>query len=270
MELDKSQIKLLGLSTKEVRVLTALRSGSNTPLLINKETSVSRPAIYEILDRLHARGLVKTNIVDGRKFWSQAKTRDIEESLYNTKKQLLNFDEGEEEVHTQSDSTVIVHRGNEAIKKLFKTMLSENKGQRIHMTTTDFVTEGWSGVMGLEGINEFNHLIKGGGFITEVISPVGWFESETARLGTQWAKNFEGRTAMSNEVSGKYLDHAGQMWVFKNSIYLISMNEKLIIEVRNSEIQKMIKSVYMFIQDNSRKFDVNERLRQLMEKGSEK
>jgi len=46
----------------------------------------------------------------------------------------------------------------------------------------------------------------------------------------------------------------------------MAMNEEIIIEVRNSEIQKLILSMFRFIQDNSKKFDVNERLRKLVKK----
>jgi hypothetical protein len=44
------------------------------------------------------------------------------------------------------------------------------------------------------------------------------------------------------------------------------MNEETAIEVCNSEIQKLILSVFRFIQDHSRKFDVNALLRELIVK----
>jgi hypothetical protein len=49
MKLDPEQLKLLGLSRKEVKVLEAVWKGKDTPLLIARETSMSRPATYEIL-----------------------------------------------------------------------------------------------------------------------------------------------------------------------------------------------------------------------------
>lgn len=44
----------------------------------------------------------------------------------------------------------------------------------------------------------------------------------------------------------------------------MTMNEETVIEVRNSEIQKLVLSMFHFIQDNSRKFDVNAQLRKLL------
>jgi len=70
--------------------------------------------------------------------------------------------------------------------------------------------------------------------------------------------------AVNHGIDEEYFQHGGQVWMFKNSVYFIAMNEEIIIEVRNSEIQKLLLSMFSFIQDNSQKFDVNARLRKLL------
>jgi hypothetical protein len=266
MKLDQKQLKLLGLSPKEVRVLDALREGKSTPVTISSHTKVSRPAIYEILDRLHTRGLVKSNIRHGKKYWSQAKDQDIDRSLYETKKALFDFQEGREEVHGLSDSTVVVHRGGDAIRTVLRSILKENKDQRLYGIQGDTVIIGWNKVFGVEGTNELNRFIKKNRIITEAILPFGWFERQTKLMGKQWAKDFEGRMAVTNEIDEEYFQHAGQIWMFKDSLYLVAMNEEVVIEVRNSDIQKLILAMFHYVQNNSRKFDVNERLRELIAK----
>jgi predicted transcriptional regulator len=264
MKLPPEQIKLLGLSSAEVKVLDALRSGKDTPLLISGHTKVSRPAIYEILERLHKRGLIKSNIRNGKKYWSQAKEKDLEQEIYKTKKALFGISDQVEEVHSLSDSTVIVHRGGDAIRTLLFGIIKDNKNQRLYGTMGDTIAIGWEKVFGTEMTNEINRFIKKNGIIVEGILPFGWFERQTKLLGVKWAKDFEGRMAINHEIEEEYFNHGGQVWIFKNSLYLIAMNEELIIEVRNSEIQKLILSMFGFIQDNSRKFDVNRRLRELI------
>ena len=96
--------------------------------------------------------------------------------------------------------------------------------------------------------------------------PFGFFERQTKALGKKWAQDFEGRMAVNHEIDEEYFQHGGQIWIFKKSVYLIAMNEEIIIEVRNSEIQKLLLSMFSFIQDNSQKFDVNARLRKLLGK----
>lgn len=47
-------------------------------------------------------------------------------------------------------------------------------------------------------------------------------------------------------------------------MYLFALNEELIIEIRNSEIQRMILSIFEFMQENSPAIDANELLRRLI------
>jgi hypothetical protein len=272
MKLDQKQLKLLGLSPKEVRVLDALREGKSTPVAISSHTKVSRPAIYEILDRLHARGLVKSNICQGKKYWSQANERNIEQELYKTKKQLLALAGGVEEVFGVSDSTIFVHRGGEAIQKVLDTLVKEHSSQRIYMLSGEStkMIESWDKYYGQDKINEFNRLVKKQKLISELVLTQNWFESQIKRFGKKWATDLEGRTAVAHKIDYRYLDSASQIFIFKDSIYFISMNEALIVEVRNSEIQKLVLSMFLFIQDNAKKFDFNEELRQLLQKDAER
>lgn len=267
MKLISEQIKLLGLSAKEVRVLNALRRGQSTPLLISRYTKVSRPAVYEILTRLKTRGIAVKNIRNGKNYWSQVKDVDLERSLYETKKAFFGISENVEEIHGLSDSTVIVYRGGEAIRKLLFGIIKDNKNKRLYAIQGDVVVIGWEKVFGTERTNEINRYIKKNSIIVEGIMPYGWFDRQSKLLGKKWARDFGGRMAVSHEVDEEYFKHGGQVWIFKNSVYLIAMNEELIIEVRNSEIQKLILSMFSFIQDNSQKFDVNERLQKILGKG---
>ncbi len=268
--MSPEQVRLLGLSRSELSVLEAIYASKDTPLLIAAYIKVSRPAIYEIIDRLHARGLIRSTIRNGKKYWIRAKTQDLEQELYNTKKQLFGIEKDVEEVRGLSDSLVTIHRGGEAIRKLLRGILVENKDTRLWAIQGDTVAIGWNKVFGVEGTNELNRFIKQNRIIVEVIMPFGFFERQIKIMGPSWARDFEGRMAINHEIGEEYFDHGGQIWMFKNSVYFVAMNEEIIIEVRNSEIQRLIMAMFSFIQDNSRKFDVNARLREFIEKHKEK
>ncbi len=264
MKLAKENLRLLGLSRKEIKILDVLRAGYFTPLLISEQTKVSRPAIYEILARLRERGLVKSNIRNGKKYWSQTNERDLERELYGVKRQLFDIKEGVEEVRGLSDSTVIIHRGAEAIRKLLKGIIKINKSARLYGIQGDATNIGWSKIFGAEETNELNRLIKQNEIIAEEIIPYGWLERQARLFGKKWAEDFEGRAAVTHEIGEEYFQHGGQMWLFKDSLYFIAMNEEIVIEVRNAEIQKLVLSMFRFIQDNSRKIDINALLRKLI------
>lgn len=258
-------LNLLGLTKKEERALKALQKGLNTPLLLARETKISRTALYAILDNLKKRGLVKSKIVNGKKHWSLSETREIEEALYATKRVILKIPEGRQEVAGLSDSSIVVHRGKEAVRKVINFIFSEHKGERLYGFQGDVAAQNWSKIFSVDDINRFNRAIKKNGMILEAILPEGWFEHETKKLGVEWARDFEGRTMRANVIDEEYFAHGGQLFLFKNSIYLLALGEELIIEIRNSEIQKMLLAFFKFIQENSRVIDGNALLRELME-----
>jgi hypothetical protein len=236
----------------------------HTPLGIASETGVSRPAIYAILNKLKVRGIVERHVVAGKKYWRICDARTIEEVLYDAKRALLQIPEGREEVHGRSDSAVIVHRGADAIKRLFNPLFTLHKHERFYGFYSDVPATGWNSLFTASETNRINRDIKEGGIIAEGITSEGFFEEQTKELGIDWAKDFEGRMARINIIGHEYFEHGGLVWIFKESLYLMALHEELVVEVRNSEIQKMILKMFAFMQDNSRTIDVNELLRNII------
>lgn len=257
-------LKLLGLSKKEQKVLVALQERNDTPVKLSKATDVSRTAIYAILTNLKKRGLAESRITNGKKHWHIASEREIEETLYATKRSLLSIPEGREEIRGLSDSTVIIHRGAEAVRKLINGVLSDHKHERFYGFQGDVAAINWNNIFSLEETNRFNRNVKKNGIIFDAILPEGWFERQTRELGVGWAKDFEGRATRVNVIDQEYFRHGGQLFIFRESIYLIALGEELIIEIRNSEIQKMLLTFIKFMQDNSRVIDANELLRNVI------
>lgn len=257
-------LKLLGLSKKEEKVLAALQGGADTPLLLARATKVSRTAVYAILQNLKKRGLAHTHIVHGKKHWGLRPEREIEEVLYAAKRALLNIPEGREEVRGLSDATVIVHRGQESIRKVLGELLSVHKSERFYALIGDGAAEYWNKIFSLQETNRFNRALKNNNIIAETIIEDGFLERETKRLGVSWAKDFEGRTTRVNVIDAEYFAYGAQVWIFKQSIYLMALGEEIVIEIRNSEIQRMLLTFIKFMQDNSRVIDANELLRNII------
>jgi len=257
-------LKLLGLSKKEQKVLISLQAGSDTPVKLTKATDVSRTAIYAILQNFKKRGLAHSHITSGKKHWSLTPEREIEKVLYAAKRTLLKIPEGREEVHGLSDATIIIHRGPESIRKVLGELLFAHKHERFYALIGDSAAVYWNKIFSLQETNRFNRALKRNNIIAESIVQEGVLERQTRELGVSWAKDFEGRTTRVNEIDAEYFAHGAQVWIFKQSIYLMALGEELVIEIRNSEIQKMLLTFFKFIQDNSRVIDANALLRNVI------
>jgi len=257
-------LKLLGLSKKEQKVLIALQEGNDTPVKLAKATDVSRTAVYAILQNLKKRGLAHTHITNGKKHWALAPEREIEEVLYAAKRTLLNIPEGREEVHGLSDATVVIHRGQESIRKVLGELLFAHKNERFYALVGDSAAAYWNKIFPLQETNRFNRALKKNNIIAETVVQDGVLERQARELGVSWAKDFEGRTSRVNVIDAEYFAHASQVFIFKQSIYLMALGEELVIEIRNSEIQKMLLAFFTFIEDNSRVIDANALLRTII------
>jgi hypothetical protein len=260
----KEQLKLLDLSTKEEKVLLALKDGHTTPLRIMEATKVSRPAVYDILKKLKKRGLVESHITNGKKHWRMVSDKALAGTLYETKKVLLGLHEGSQEVVGVSDGVVVVHTGKEVVKKVLFDMFRSHKSERFLGTANMEVIDGWLNVLTPEEVNETNRIIKKNSLITEIIAPINALEDHFKVSGVEWAKDYEGRTASTVYVDKKYFNHGGQIFAFKDSLYLLALNDQMIIEIRHSDIQKMILSMYAFMKDRGETIDANKILRTLM------
>ena len=269
MELEEN-LRLLGLSRKEEKVLSGLQSENNTPLALLRSTKISRTTIYATLENLKRRGLVISRIANGKKTWALADERKIEAVLYDVKRSLLKISEGREEVYGRSDSMVVVHRGVDAVKKVLGNMMAIHKNERFYAFQGNEASLNWDKIFNIEETNKFNREVKKNYIITEIIIPENFFEEHAQKSGIDWGKSFEGRPIRGNVIDRTYFQHAGHLWVFKDSLYLMALNEEIVIEIRNSEIKKMILALFRFVQENSRTIDANEVLRKLMEQHLEK
>lgn len=257
-------LKLLGLSKKEEKALAALQGGADTPLLLARTAKISRTAAYAILANLKKRGLVQSRITGGKKRWGLAPEHELEEALYTAKRALLKIPAGREEVRGLSDATVIVHRGQESIRKVLGELLFAHRNERFYALMGDLAGAEWNKLFPLQETNRFNRALKKNGIIAETVVQEGVLERQARELGVSWAKEFEGRTTRVNELGAEYFEHASQVFIFKQSIYLMALGEELVIEIRHSEIQKMLLAFFKFIQDNSRVIDANELLRSVI------
>ncbi|MCB0327931.1 MAG: hypothetical protein KDD52_09995, partial [Bdellovibrionales bacterium] len=186
--------------------------------------------------------------------------------LYETKKVLLNLHDGREEVMGVSDGVVVVHTGKEAVKKILFSMFKDHKEERFMGFANMESVSGWLQVMSRAEINETNRIIKKNNLITDIVGPYGSIEDHFKESGPEWAKDYEGRTASTVYVDKEYFKHNGQLFAFRDSLYLLALNDQMIIEIRHSDIQKMILSMYAFMRDGGEVVDANRILRKLMGK----
>lgn len=259
-------VEILELSKKERKVLAVLKKEKSTPLEISRNTKVTRPSVYVILEKFKKRGLITTKIVQGKKYWLLESPRNIEEALYATKKYLLDISEETEEVHGRSESNITIYKKDQDIQKLITDLIHEARNTHIYGLQGSNEEIGWSKIFSVENTNAINRLVKENKVIVEGVMPTGWFEQHAKQWGESWVEDFSGRMTIAHEIDKKYFKHGGQLFATKKAVYLFSLNESLAVEIRNSEIQKMVVAMFEYMQTHAKKVDPNEILRKILEK----
>lgn len=262
----KNDIQILGLTKKEERVVQMLVKGVISPTLIAKEAKVSRVGVYKIIASLEERGIVKQAKRNNRKYFELIEKKMLLESLQKTEKFLSKRegnDDPEETVYGTSGD-ISIFMGKKGLEKVFDTIFTEYSNQEFLTLQTKKSDMAWLTMFSAEEVKKYSELASKSKLIHR-----NMFEKGTVKLafevyGLEWAKSYLGRTSSVNEIDPKYADFSSQIWLSASTFYLVSVEEKIAIVIKNKVIIKMMKSLLRLIHDASHKIDINEELRKLM------
>ncbi len=266
MKKDSTVAHLLQLSRKELEILGILEE-NDTPASLAKKCSIPRPTIYLILNKLTRRGLLVKHRIRNKPQWKKNTQENIEKLAHQLSTSLSDTQlSGNKKIRINDESEVVVHRGEKDIFELFSRLIDEHSGERMISIQGDKSGQSWDKIFSVNNINKINQKIKDQKMIREIISSPEWFLSQTKLFGIEWAKHFAGTSIRVQNMESKYLDTGAQIFVFKNSVYLVSMSDGVFIEIKNLQISKLLVLLTRFVQDHSQVMDANLLLRSIIEK----
>ena len=257
---------LLALTKGEKGVLDLIRLYTPaTPLLLSKLSKIPRPTLYTIFDALESRGLIQFHKIGRRKVWELADPQKIANSIELLKNSLLSFHKLDyQKLVLGTDTDIAIHRGKKSIMTLLNRLIQKHGGKRLMGIQGDFSGEAWDELISISEMNEANKKLRDANLITNVITSKHWFKHQVELYGKSWAENFAGRATQTHIIDSKYLDYTSQILIFDDQLYLISMKEKIFIEIKNKDIAKLIISLQRFVEDHSPSLDVNKLLKEML------
>jgi sugar-specific transcriptional regulator TrmB len=255
---------LLQLSDNEQEILDLLEK-SSTPLELSRQCTIPRPTIYITLEKLQKRGLAIKMKREGKYYWEKHSEHQVESAISGLQQKLLNkYTRHVKKTVIEDKAEVIIYKGEKAIFNLFSELIEKHAGERMITIQGDHSGDAWEKVFSMKNINAVNKKIKDKKMITELITSKRWFEKQRHQFGIEWAKDFEGRAMRVQNIDHEYLDTSGQIFIFKDHIFLVSMSEEVFIEIKNPHIAKLLVLLSRFIQDHSNSIDANALLRELI------
>lgn len=256
--------EILGLTTNERDILKLLPTHP-TPLKITEASDIPRPTVYVTLEKLAQRGLVQKRREGKKRYWVTHIPKETKQNISNYKLHLDAHEEKKDSLQLSEDTQIKIHKGKAGILGIFLKMIKTNTGQNMLQFQGNNIANSWAKVIGAKDINKINKLIKKEKTVSEIVASLTWIKSQVNLFGRDWARDFEGRTLKMNVLDEKYLDFESQIFISGDSAYIFHMPEVLAIEILNTSIVKMLKSMILFIQDNSRAIDGNALVRGMID-----
>jgi len=267
MQWDQKNLKLLGLGHIELKILESIIEPKN-PTEISKLTGEIRTSINYNLKKLIERGLVE-RIKTGRRYlYVSQSPAEIRRKLQNMSDLFGPHSEGIR-IKTNKEDEFIVHVGANEIVPAFIRIALEIKNERVkaiqhHKSFTDLLS-----VASKEQIETFNEAIKKNKIIVDGMLNESAYKNYYQKIKNNpedfflQIKTLEGRMADYSVFPDDKFDFHSEIWIFKTTTLIINWKEKVGIEVTNANITNLLREMFEYVKESSRKIDHNKMMREL-------
>lgn len=256
---DESVAQLLELSRSEKKVLAALSSEHRAPTDIIKKAKVPRATAYLAFSSLKKRGLAKTAIRDGRRYWLEAETKETQTLLYEMIRALQHTTLNEKvEVAHKADTSITVHKGRESVVQVIKGTIALYRHERFYIFQSAESDDGWSDVIGMKNIIKINRALKARQVIGESFIPENYFSHLTPILGKKWAESYVDRLNIVYFLPKEFFTSKAEILLFRDQVIIFHLKSEIAVEVRNPEILNMFKGLFEMFKVVGRKVTTRE------------
>lgn len=261
---NKEAVKLLGLSKKEDRIIKFIGAVPHSTVTnIAMETKIPRTTVHFLLKKMAKRGLAERIAVSGHYEWKVFSQTDFSQKLrrllsdFEVKTDILGGIEGQ-------GIGVEIYSGKEKVKEIYKNILKAGKNERVYV-----IQGNKSAKRALEKIEKkyffnFHKAFKKKGIIMEGVigeSTLDIFKN----LAIDELKSHADRLIITHIVPDQFVDFDIDIIIYGNYVFIVNVEEEKIIFIKNNSIIQALKKLFAFIQDNSKKIDLNAYIKQIIE-----
>ncbi|MFA7315111.1 MAG: helix-turn-helix domain-containing protein [Candidatus Magasanikbacteria bacterium] len=225
-------------STTEKVVLKSLRT-LDTPLKISGQTSIPRPTVYFILEKLKTRGLVKKEKNGKKSIWLLKNSNETEKS-----------DES-----TATHKNIKIYDSAEMIIDFLYKFVTHDTS-RFQFLNGDHNPKHWGKYVETDDGVRLNNLIRDNKLVSDVISSISFIKNNENVLGKEWTKAFIDKPTEYHKLDSKYTNFNSQIILQKNKVFIMNMEKPVLYEISDPDIYKCFVSIFDFIKDHSPKVNI--------------
>lgn len=261
---NKEAVKLLSLSKKEDKILAFLAGISHSTVTdIAMEIKIPRTTIHFLLKKMAKRELVEKVAVNGHYEWKIFSKTDFSQKLrrllsdFESKTDILGGIEGQ-------GIGVEVYSGKEKIKEIYKNILKIGSNERVYIIQGNKSAKKALEKIEKEYFFDFHKAFKKKGIIMEGVIGESTLEI-FKRLMTGELESHANRLIVTHIVPDQFVDFDIDIIIYGNYVFIINLEEENTVFIKNIFIVHALKSLFAFMQANSRKIDLNAYIKQIIE-----
>ncbi|MDB5258874.1 MAG: hypothetical protein JWO73_82 [Candidatus Taylorbacteria bacterium] len=273
MDWNAKSLTVLGLSTTEVAILSAISESKNVQMIAG-QTSLSRTGINHALKGLMAKGLVIAETKGRRKVYSSLSHAELQHKLRKTLEGMEITDKHKKgsKIRISKEDEFIIHIGSKEIIPAYSRIAAENKNERIRAIQHHRAWNRLVDTISPKQLIEFNEAVKKNHLIIDGMLNSGAYDAykkeiqEDPKKHAEAVRSLEGRMADYTVFSDKFFNYDVEIWIFKTTTLIINWKEEVAIEIINASMTGFIRDMFEFVKAGGEKLDHNKAIRELLNK----
>ncbi len=244
MELTEKQITILGLSTREERIMRALEKAPRlTTSSVARSSRVPRTTVQYILGQFRTRGIVRRIHVGGHQEW---KIADLQKLFRHTDKSRLSTSK-----HS-ADIEITTYKGRHQIMQAYEKTLELGRAERAYVIQGNGAARASINWEFVEFIRKFKkaHIIVEAVGGEEVLELLRVLEGKKLRAR-------HGRMIIAHLLPDTHMDFDIDAVFFHDAALFVNIKEKEAVFIRNEPIANMFRNIFFLLQSQGKKIDLN-------------
>ncbi len=242
------RIKNLGLSEKDLRILSALNKlGKSKILPLSKHVGLQRTSVSFRLRKMKERGLAKREQIAGHFEWT----------LSDYAKNIILEEKGE------NNLKVTNYYSLKNVDDVIAKILGDKSNERLYFIEPYHQTEKFISSIRQDAISAIAELFKKRKNIS-----VGVSSAKNIKLLENYDKktleNMLGRMTIVYTISDEYLNFEDMIIVYKDFVYIFNFNKMHVAEIESLSFAESMKSIILALQNFGEKIDLNKYIREVL------
>ncbi len=253
---------LLRMNKHEIRILNTLSSAPKRPSEVVRASNVPNATAYLAFSTLQKRGLAEKRKTDRKVYWLRADSYSLEKLLSSTINELEHIKESSVfEIQHKEDTSIIVHRGDNAIRKVILGTLTLHPNERFSIFQSSNRNDGWLRVFGLQNILKVNNMLRDKKIIGESFIPEDYFSRLIPLFGKKWADSYVDRMNIVYLIPPQFFPSSAEILLFRDRAILFHVDGEIAVEIKNKQILLMIKMIFEYLKTTAKKVDPHQFLK---------